>query len=245
MLRSVAVLLLAGATFGHALAEQPGPQGEVYDPGKDYLKKYVGKVRAELLFDDSTGILTYQLRNISDEPVRIHMESLEGVEIRFSIEPDVDSKVKVDSGDEVNPEANVKTLPYGVKPKLVSASDAGERLKEQAEKEKDRFVKLNKDEAVSRSFYLYDTPWFNALVKKLETKKFKAYRIDPSPFIRTADSQGKPVTDHLVEVWNWEDAHAGKFNRVYHTGGLVLDLAKIKKIQALMPVEKKGEKEKK
>ena len=115
------------------------------------------------------------------------------------------------------------------------------------EKEKalDRVVELKKNEAISQSFYLYDAPWFDALVKKLETKKFKAYRIDPSPFIYTADAEGKPIIDHHVEVWNYEDAHKRKFNVVYYTGGLIFDLARAKKIQALRPAEKKQEQEKK
>jgi len=238
MLKIITVLLLAWNSCSLAtLAEQAGENESSFAP--KYPKKYLGKVRAEIILDETTGLLTYLLRCTSDEPVKIHLESLVGVEVEFQIEPDVGgTKVKVDLEDDVYASANAPLL-YGVKPKLVSASDAGERLKEQAEKEKDRFVKLNKDEAVSRSFYLYDTPWFGDLVKKLETKKFKAYRIDPSPFIYTIDAEGKPVIDHHIEVWNYEDAHKGKFNVVYFTGGLVLDLTKAKKIQALKPVEKK------
>ncbi|MFH0938408.1 MAG: hypothetical protein V1899_03900 [Planctomycetota bacterium] len=97
----------------------------------------------------------------------------------------------------------------------------------------DRVVELKKNEAISRSFYLYDTPWFDALVKKLETKKFKAYRIDPRGFVETTDAEGKPVTDHQIALWDYENAAKGLFKKIYFTGGLIFDLARAKKIQAL------------
>jgi hypothetical protein len=222
MLKIIPVLLFGWTMCGLAA------QAEIAGVPK-YPEKYKGKVRAELLLDEATGLLTYMLRCTSDEPVKIHLQSLDEAEIEFHIWLDVDlKKVEVDPADIVDPSANT-TLPYGVKAKRVSAG----RPPEKEPPVLDRVVELKKGEAVSRSFYLYDTPWFDALVKKLETKKFKAYRIDPWPCIYTVDAEGKPVIDHHVEVWNWENAHAGKFNAVYFTGGLILDLAKVKKLQAL------------
>ena len=251
MLKSLPVLLLVWTSSG--LVAQAEQDVVPKDP-----EKYVGKVRAELLLDDATGLLTYQLRNISDEPVKIHLQSLEGVEIEFHIEPDVAvTKVKVDSDDEVNPEANVKTLPYGEKTEMIGVgSPRWDEIMREREREKamDRVVELKKHEAVSRSFYLYDTPWFDALVKKLETKKFKAYRIDPLAFVETADAEGKPVTDHQIEICNFERqadgvslklTPDGKLKEVYYTGGLIFDLARAKKIQALKAAEKKQVQEKK
>ncbi|MFH0938406.1 MAG: hypothetical protein V1899_03890 [Planctomycetota bacterium] len=230
MLRIISVLLfvlLVRDSYG--LAAQPGDDSAQKNP-----EKYAGKVRADILLDETTGFLTYLLRCTSDEPVKIHMESLAEAEIWFRIKPDVDSeKVKVDFDDGVFSHAYTP-VPYRdwVERTLTREERMSKRAKEKA---MDRVVELKKNEAISRSFYLYDMPWFDALVKKLETKKFKAYRIDPWPFVYTADGEGKPIRDHQVDVWEYENKHAGNFKVVYFTGGLIFDLARAKKIQAMRP----------
>lgn len=235
MLKTIPILflLLVWALCGLAAhAEEPGgPEG-----AKEYPEKYLGKVRAELLLDEATGRLTYLLRCTSDEPIKLHLESLNDAEINFNIEPDTEKVC--DFNDNIWPTANMKTFPYFVRAEMMrSGTPDWKKFTEEEEREKtlDRVVELKKDEAVLRTFYLYDTPWFDDLVKALEKKKFKAYRIDPWPAIYTADANGKPVRDHRVEVRTPEWGADGSCKLVYRTGGLSLDLAKVKKIHALRP----------
>lgn len=225
LLAPVAVAVLYVLAAGAAAAQAAGADDK--DP-----EQYKGKVRPEIMLDEATGRITYLLRNVSDQPVKLHLRSLEGLEVAFRIAPDVDlAKVALDPADFVDPVAHA-ALPVGIKPKYVKAGS-------DTPKEGDRVVELEKDEAIARTFLLGETPWLNDLVKALEAKKFKAYRIDPSAFIYTADADGKPVRDHLAGSWDFEEGADGARKTVYHSGGIVMDLAKAKKLQALFQAQGK------
>ncbi|MFH0938407.1 MAG: hypothetical protein V1899_03895 [Planctomycetota bacterium] len=147
MLKIITILLLVVASLSFVtLAEQPdgGHKDKVVVPSKDFLEKYVGKVRAEIILDEITGFLTYQLRCISDESVKIHMESLAEAEVEFRIEPDVDKeKVTVDWDDQVFSDAYTP-VPYdqGKKVRRTGVDVTFQELVKERERERTQWIGL-------------------------------------------------------------------------------------------------------
>jgi len=189
---------------------------------------YKGKIKAEVLLDEETGLVTWLLRNTSSTTVRIHMKSVEEAEIDLSIQPNVDlGKVEIHDDDRVDPEEGVE-FPYGM--------DASYRVAGAPRPEKpklDRVVDLKKGEAVSKSFLIWEAPWWEKLVSKLEKRKHKEYRIHPRPTIYTADEQGKPVRDHHISVWVMERGADGKLGAVFKTKGFTIDLKLARKLRRI------------
>ncbi len=217
----VASLIVATLVFAEDNNGKPAP-------------KYEGRIKAEATLDLKTGRVTYLLRNLSDEIVRIHLKSVQTAQYALSIEPAVDmSKIELKPGDAIDPYEGA-FVPFGVEP---SYHVAGTPIKK--EPVLDRAVELKKGEAVSKSFLIWKAPWWEKLVAELKKRKYKEYRINPRPTIYTADKQGKPVRDHHISVWIMERGADGKLGPVFKTKGFTIDLKLARKLKSLQAEAKK------
>ena len=197
-------------------------------------ENYKDKIKAEVLLDEETGRVTCLLRNTSSTTVRIHMKGVEAAEIELSIRPNVDlGKVEIDDAYVIDPEEGV-TFPYGMDTSYrVAGAPSPEKPK------LDRVVDLKKGEAVSKSFLIWEAPWWEKLVSKLEKRKYREYRIHPGPTIYTADEQGKPIRDHHISVWVMERGPNGKLGPVFKTKGFTISLKLARKLKSLQAEAKK------
>ena len=224
MQRGIACLTVAVLMgVSHAFAEESRKDPE----------RYKGKVKVETSLNEKTGRVTCLLRNTSSTPVRIHMRSVDRAEIELAIQPDVAPKVRIHDDDRIDPQEGVE-FPYGM--------DASYRVAGAPRPKKpklDRELDLKKGEAVSKSFLIWEAPWWEKLVSKLEKRRHKRYRIHPWATIYTADEQGKPIRDHHIFMWVMEWGADGKLGALFKTKGFTIDLKLARKLKSLQAEAKK------
>lgn len=214
------------------------------------------RFKPHVSLDRDTGLLTYSVINVSDEPLNVHLTTINGEDynigccrlgrrqtaggINMLYEIGIDgeeyppSEVTPD-GDLFSPLGSMEEVRWNIS-RLVHEKYMLQRFRpgNLAAPQK-RVVTLLPGEGLSRSLVLQDQPWYDEVVALLEDSGLTKYRIHPRADVYVVETDGFTTEDSGASriysscYFPGDDEHAA----LYPVPGVKFDLAFAKKLQAM------------
>jgi len=249
---SVALLALVGlcGMLHSGIAAEPVPGAPAPAPQQPPEPP---RFKPHVSLDRNTGLLTYTVTNVSDEPIDVRLTTINGDEynngcIRLGGVRTAGGITKLyDIGIDGEEYAPIEETPDGnlyppgdemddVVRKINKLVDAKYELQPPrlGERQK-RVVTLLPGEGLSQSLILQDQPWYDEVVAILEDSGLTNYRIQPRANVHVVETDGFTTKDSgTYRIYSGafdylgDDEHAA----LYPVPGVKFDLAFAKKLQA-------------
>ena len=231
------------------IAAEPSPVAPADTPEPAMPPRF----RPHVSLDRDTGLLTYSVINVSDEPIDVHLTTINGDDYDFgcivlkrrqtagginelyAIGIDGEEYAPIEEtpdGDLYSPGDHVEEVRWNIS-RLVDEKYQLQRLRP-GEPQK-RVVTLLPGEGLSRSLILQDQPWYDEVVAILEGSVLTKYRIQPLANVYVADTNGftrkdsGTYRDYSDSYFPGDDEHAA----FYPVPGVKFDLEFAKKLQTM------------
>ena len=251
---SVALLALVGlcGMLRSGIAAEPTPGAPAAAPQPPEPPRF----KPHVSLDRDTGLLTYTVANLSDEPIDVRLTTINGdeynngcikrggcgtaggISMLYDIGIDGEEYAQIEEtpdGELVTPGDQVEEVGWKIN-KLVEEKYRLQRFRpgNPAVPQK-RVVTLLPGEGLSRSLILQDQPWYDEVVALLEDSGLTNYRIQPQANVYVVETDGFTREDSgTYRAYSGafgylgDDEHAA----LYPVPGVKFDLAFAKKLQA-------------
>lgn len=250
---SVALLALVGlcGMLHRGIAAEPTPGAPAPAPQPAEPPRF----KPHVSLDRDTGLLTYTVTNVSDEPIDVRLTTINGddynngcimlgggrtaggINMLYEIGIDGEEYAQIEEtpdGELVTPGDQVEEVGWKIN-KLVDEKYRLQRFwpGNHAARQK-RVVTLLTGEGLSRSLIVQDQPWYDEVVAILEGSGLTNYRIQPLADVYVVKTDGFTAKDlgasriYSSCYFPGDDEHVA----LYPVPGVKFDLAFAKKLQA-------------
>jgi hypothetical protein len=250
---SVALLALVGlcGMLHRGIAAEPTPVAPAPAPQPPEPPRF----KPHVSLDRDTGLLTYMVTNVSDEPIDVRLTTINGdeynngcikcggcrtaggISMLYDIGIDGEEYASIEEtpdGDLYSPLGYMAEVRWNIS-RLVDEKYRLQRFRpgNPAAPQK-RVVTLLPGEGLSRSLVLQDQPWYDEVVAILEDSGLTKYRIQPLADVYVVETDGFTAKDlgasriYSSCYFPGDDEHAA----LYPVPGVKFDLEFAKKLQA-------------
>lgn len=232
------------------IAAQPSPVAPAETPEPAAPARF----RPHVGLDRDSGLLTYSVINVSDEPLNVHLTTINGedynngccrlgrrqtaggINVLYDIGIDGEEYAPIEEtpdGDLYSPGDHVEDVRWKIL-RLLEEKYELQRL-QHGEPQK-RVVTLLPGEGLSRSLILQDQPWYDDVVAILEGSGLTKLRINPRAEVYVVEKDGFITKDSVtyraysgVLSYSGDDDHVA----LYPVPGVKFDLEFAKKLQTM------------